>query len=336
MSVRQLAGIVTIGGVSVRCLSMDVNQTATAQPDTLNAEIALYKDGALALCSMPPTLPVTGSVEAGSGSGLLFIGTADTIEPDFTRGVLRVSARDQTKSLNNKKSYEDFRNMPIPAVVAMIAGRHGLAPLISAAGGMAGYKQNKEEYVLNTHGVVDWSIISNLADRAAARAFVQRNILYFLDILDPGPGSVSATFVPPSKSGHARGNVLKLEGSRNLDAGETSTCTVRSWDTKKRMMNFGLDAGGSGGGPKEFEFTHPQLDMGQCQNIARKRLQEVLRQELTARVTMPGRASVHPPGVLTVTGTGTIFDHAYNIDGVSHHVANGYTMTVTGKNKAGG
>ncbi len=335
MSVRQLAGIVSIGGSTFRVVSMDVNQTANKSADTMHAEVAISSNpGAAAMASGAANIPVEATVEAGADGGLLFTGTADDITIDFDRMLLKVSARDKTKGPIGKKSIEDFRNKTPSEIVSEIAGRHGLAALIEGGGSMmAGKKQQKEDFVHLTHHISDWTLIQHLADREGKVAFVRKNQLYFVQIDSGMFGAFAVHFVPPTPGRHAQSNVLQLSCSRNIEAGEPTEVSVKSWNVKKAQRYEGK----AGGGQRKFEYSHPQLDQDQAQNIADKRHREAVRHEMTCNVTVPGKASVQPPMKLNLSGTGTAFDQMYFIDTINHRVGgNGYTMSITAKNSAGG
>jgi phage protein D len=345
MSVRHLAGTCSIGGASFRVQSMDVNQTANKSADTMHAEVALSSPGAKALIGASD-LTLEASIEAGSDSGLLFTGTVDNITADFDRMTLKVSGRDKTKGPIGKKSIEDFRNKTPIEIVREVAGRHGLSVLTEGAGSMmAGKKQQKEDFVHLTHHISDWTLIQHLADREGKVAFVRKDQLYFVPIDSGMFGAFKVVFVPPTPGRHAVSNVLQLSCSRNMEAGQPTEVTVRSWNTKKAEAYEGKSRGNnqanngsiSGGGERKLEYSHPQLDQDQAQNIADKRHREAVRHEMSCNVTMPGKASVQPPMKLNLSGTGTAFDQTYYIDTVAHRVAGGgYTMAIAAKNTKGG
>lgn len=337
MSVRQLAGICTIDGVPCHVLSMDVQQSATKECSTLHAEIAIDEHrGVAALASAAPDVAVTGEVEASFGSGHLFTGTADHISVDFDRRIMKVQARDKTKGMIEKKTTEDFRNLPASAIVSKIYGRHGLAPVVDGTADMAGKQQQKEDYVHLTHHESEWTLIQHLADREGKVAFVQKNAGYFVEIDSAAFGALAVVYAPPTPGGHADGNCLRLSCSRNFEAGKRSKCTVRSWNVKKKKAFTGEDQGGSGGALKNYEYSHPQLNQGQCEKIAKKRLREILRHEMTIEVEMVGNAKVAPPMRLSLSGTQTAFDQTYFVDRVHHRIGRGYVMCITGRNKKGG
>ncbi len=337
MSVRQLKGICIIDGRACIVLSMEVDQSSTKQADTLHAEIAIDANpGVAALASAAPDLIVTGSVEAAQGSGLLFVGTSDNITIDFTRRILKVSARDKTKGPIGKTTTEDFRNRTPSEIVAEIAGRHGLAPVIDGISDMAGRQQSKEDYVHLTHHISEWSLVQHLADREGKVAFVRENKLYFVEIDAAIFGSISVVYKPPSPSGHATSNVIELTCYRNFEAGKKKKLSVRSWNVKKKRAFVGTDAGGSGGSMTEFDYSHPQLNQQQCDKIAKKRLREILRQEMNVEATLVGSAALAPPKMLHLSGTQTAFDQTYFIERAQHRIGKGYTTRVTSKNSKGG
>lgn len=336
MSTRHVAGILTVAGRSVRVESMDVQQTATKGADTLHASLSLYDNRWLASLA-GEDVSLVGAVEAGSGSGELFIGTADVIDPDFTRGTIKISGRDKTKGPIGKKSIEDFRNKTPAEIVREIAGRHGLAAVIEGtASDFAGKQQQKEDFVHLTHHISDWTLVQHLADREGLVAFVQKNNLFFVEIDSALFGGVDVVFVPPTPDGHATGNEIELSCSRNLEAGRPCKCTVRSWNVKKKQAFEGRAQVGGNGAIRELEYSHPQLSQQQAQKIADKRLREVKRQEMCCRATMPGKASVHPPMKLNLSGTRTTFDQTYFIDNAHHQIGRGYRMSLTAKNSLGG
>jgi Phage tail baseplate hub (GPD) len=371
MSVRQLTGIVTIGGLPCPVLSLDVDQTATSSADTMNAELSMAGvPGIEQIVASAPEIDVSAAVKAGADSGVLFTGTVDNISCDFDRRTVSISARDKTKGMAGKKSTEDFRNKTASQIVSEIAGRHGLSPAMDTTADMAGKKFNVDHVLLTNH-VSEWTVVQHLADREGKVAFVQQDKLYFKELDDESFGLVTVIYVPPTDLNHAASNVLRLTGSRNMEAGKPSECHVRSWNVKKKKAYHGQDegggggggggafdggrnsqglggaggivggdriGGGSGGGAKNvYEYSHPQLDQSQCDKMAKKRLRESRRQEMTIELEMVGSASVRPPKRLSLTGTLTAFDQLYFIDSVRHRIdEGGYTMSITAKNTKGG
>lgn len=339
MSLRNLMAILTMNGVPYHPIDMDVTMTSAQNSDTLSATLAMSEyPGISELLASSQEIEVTATVIAAAGSGMLFTGTVDDLDCDFTRRTMHISARDKSKGPIEKKTTEDFRNKKPEQIVQEIAGRHGLKPVIGGAGGDLAGKIFNADHVLLTDHISEWSLIQNLADREGKVAFVTKDELHYED-LDAGTmGNLPVLYMPPGPWGHANGNFIDLRCSRDFQLAKGGEVNVRSWHSKKKKSVVGTEkkSGGIGGAPNIWEHRHPQLEQGQADKIAKKRLRENIRQEMSISLTMPGMASVVPRMTVSLAGTGTIFDQLYYIDSVRHSVGRGYVMDIDAKNSQGG
>lgn len=335
-SVRQLSAFLVANGSPWPVVSVDVDQTTTQGSDTFHATLAVNALG-LAYWADANEVQCEVVVNAGADGGQLFTGSADSIDISFDTMTVKVSGRDKSKGPIETKSNEGFRNKTSSQIVSEVAGRHGLKPVIKSTSAKAG-KKFKADWVALTDNVSEWTLVQHLADREGMVAFVQKNELHFQPLDDDSMGDVPAVFVPPTPAGHARGNVLKLAGSHNLQLAKKTSVKVHSWDTdQKEVVEGKKELGGSASGENAYVYRHAHLEKGQAKQIAEKRLREHTRHEMTVNLTMVGRASIAPRKRLLLSGTGTAFDQTYYIDNVRHSISgNGYVCDITAKNTKGG
>lgn len=338
MSVRHIAGIVAMNGVPFNVIDMTVSMTSAQSSDTLSATVAMGQyPGFSELLASSSEIDITATVVAGADGGLLFTGSVDHLDCDFSNRTMSIDARDKSKGPIEAKTTEDFRNKTPEQIVSEIAGRHGLKPVVRGASGQLAGKIFQIDHVLLTDHISEWTLVQQLADREGKVAFVTKDELHYEDLDSGMNGNIKVVYVPPTDFNHAVGNFMTLRCSRDFQLAKGGEVNVNSWHSKKKKaFNGRSQKGGIGGKPNVWSFRHPQLEQGQAQRIADKRLRENVRQEMSIDLEMPGKASVIPTMTLDLSGTGTIFDQQYFIDSVRHEIGVGYRMSINAKNSQGG
>src|SRR5207245_7236952 len=98
---------------------------------------------------------------------------------DYDNAVVRLSGRDKSAALHEKKSSEKFANKTRAEVLKDVASRNGLTAKIAGATLKAG-KIFQIDWAKLTDGISDGAILHKLAELEGARWWIKGNILNFV------------------------------------------------------------------------------------------------------------------------------------------------------------
>jgi phage protein D len=339
---RTIDVVVTIAGSPVRATDVSVKMTKTQEPDTAQGTIplrALASNRQLAYWASVKTAPITIVARAGFEGGLLFDGEADSIDASLGSGTVRFSARDKSQKAMDTKVTKGYRNKTTSGLIKEIAGKHGLEADISEIADKAG-KVHNLDFVKMVDQWSDWTTIAHLADLEGLVAFTHKNKLIVRPLDEDADGSFDLVYAPPTEFGAASSNVIQdLSFRRNLECGRPTEVNIHSRHTKTNKSLHSKSAIGGSGALRKYEDRVAGIktkDHGD--RIAKKRLRERTRHELTVNYTGPGSLSLTPLKTLSVSGTQSAFDQSYFIDTAEHHFSpsGGYTVRVVGRNTSKG
>jgi hypothetical protein len=303
MAVRSLNALITIGGTSIPIISGGADQEATRRSSTMHALCAL-KDFPGREAFFASLSDNSGAIY--SGSTALVDGEWDTASIDLVDGLVRLSGRDKSAALHEKKSSEKFNNMSRSEVVQKVAGRNGLQAQVDNSSLKAG-KLFQIDWAKLTDGVSDAAIIHKLAELEGARWWVKGTTLYF-----KGKSDISSNYAVQYRApagGPASGNFIRLSFSINLQAAKT--------------LN-------GNGGTLTWNYRHPGLEQDHADDLALKKLAEHSRHELTVDVEMVGDPQIDVGMGLQLQGTA--FDQVFEMDAVHHMLGpGGHTMKIIAK-----
>lgn len=324
MSVRALRASITIGGQSFDIISGGAHQEATKRSSTMHALCAL-KDFPGREAFFADMSDNTGGIY--SGDTALVDGEWDHVGIDLVDGVVRLSGRDKSAALHEKKSSEKFNNMSRSEVVEKVAKRNGLQAQVDGGKLKAG-KLFQIDWAKLTDGVSDAAIIHKLAELEGARWWVKGSTLHFKG-KDEGSSTYSVQYQPPM-GGPASGNFLRLSLALNVQAGKTLKVNVKSWHTKKKKTIEATKTLNGNGGTLTWNYRQPGLEQDHADDLALKKLTEHSRHELTLDVEMVGDPSIDVGMGLQLQGTA--FDQTFEMDSIHHSLGQGgHTMRITAK-----
>lgn len=269
----------------------------------------------------------------------LILGQVDDIDLDFLGGSITLSGRDWTAKLIDTKTNENFLNKTASDVATILAGRHGLTPVVTKTTAKVGsyYSQN---HMSLTQERSEWDILADLARFENFDVYVKGRELHFGPKLkDSGHYVIewdASGTVPAS-------NVISIQFSRSLTIAKGVVVTVRSWNAKQKKA---FDAswpkavkstkpGQSGqADPIKYHYTIAGLTQDQALQEARRRYDMIVAHMMNITADLPGDSLLDCTKIVVVRGTGTAWDQNYYPDSVNRTLSadEGYRMALTAKN----
>jgi len=336
MAVRYPRCWLQIGGARLTCVAASVQRRARRGSDTFSALLSITATTpfGFGLAEWTDFDPQEASVifsTTGRDERVMMTGMIDEPEVRLINMMVSVAGRDKSSSLTEKRRREKFQNQETSAIVEKVARDHGLTASVqlpSENGDYAGkqYDQDTAHLVLNR---TDWELLDELAEREGCRWYVDGNTLYF-EPDDQSNGAYYAHWVPPVPGAPADANVLNVALKRNMSAARPHKMRVKSWHHRSRKL-FTAEAEMPGiGSTIEYEDHHSGRSQTQVKKLAESRLKNRTRHELGVVVHGPGDLTVDVRQDLYLTGTGTIYDQRYDIDGVDFDVSwgEGFLMNI--------
>ena len=288
-------------------------------------------------------------VPAGSGeyrpalAERLILGQVDDIVFDPLRGTLLLTGRDLTARLIDTKVSCGYLNRTSSEIAIVLAGNHGLTPVITDTETPIGtfYSQN---HISLTQERSEWDILTELAGFEDFDAFVLGDELHFQPRPDPAD---AGRYLIDWQQGDrlvaaSAANVTALRLERSLILARGVSVTVQSWHARqgKRFVATWPEAGGDAPAPETsplaYSFTSPGLTQDQCQQIAQARYRDIAQHMVRLSAEMPGDDLLDCRMIVAVRGTGTAWDQDYFPDVVRRTMSagGGYGMSLNAKNIA--
>ena len=280
------------------------------------------------------------STDGGRNFTSLIQGMADMASLDPIEKEVHIQGRDLTAALIEAQSQETFANRTASEIATIFAGRHGLAPIVTATTTPVGrfYESDHEQVMLNSfsRATSEWDLLVSLAQQENFNVFVSGNSLYFQPIASPL--AISRVIEP------ADAIELRLERALNL-AGQVQV-TVKSWNTQLQTGFTGQVSGTIAGRSSDMSYGNspasqyvlirPNLTPDKALAAATQCLSEITRHERTIEFSMPGDLVLAPGNVILLNGTRTDFDQAYYIDSIrrTFRVKTGFLQHVGASNSS--
>lgn len=328
---NQATALVIINGQQYVPEKLEVCMGKKKNADTFKA--------CFALTASPGLDTVSGTTTAtclinGAQIGGMF--NVEHVTIDFDGTSVEVTGRDQASAkLIDTQNTQTFTNQPPESVIQSLA--QGVGTSIDSASGKAGKIYNQDWNAI-THRIPAWDAICNIADQYGMNCFITGSTLYVKDVDTQWP-PINITYSPPSASGSAQGNFLKLKCSRNFQMSKKVHSKKQSFDYKsKKTLTADDEAGGSSDGDIFYTHTHAKNTKDQLQTRATKTAKENAKHAFNIDVEIPGDTSVTALFSLQLTGTGTSFDGSYDVDDVEHRIewGGGYITCIKGKTAMAG
>ena len=320
------------GWTPIEC---SIHTSAHQSADTFDAVIALDDPGGQGLLDAQQISITILASNDGPPSTQMFMGGADHVSIDWAQRIVRLRGRDLTSGPLDKKTNEKWLNKQPQDIITDLAGRSGLGVQFSGqAADRAGRKFNQDYNrisELDSH----WNVIVKMAKELGCIAYVKGQTLIVAPWNAATGGTYSVFYQGPTLASPARGNVLRLRTSRDLQIAKGVQVNIKSWQQKEGKA-IQSQQGQSGGIQHDLKMSN--LTQQQADSIAKGRLGEITSHERTIEVVTPGDVSIDPAGMVSLSGTGSSADMSYVISSIDHHWswAQGYLMTIRGRNSSGG
>lgn len=282
------------------------------------------------------------------------IGTGAVDTHSFSAAMTRVEAqgRDLAALMIDQRTSETFQNRSASEIVAEIAARHALTgdvtPTTTPVGRYWG-DHTCQTRAQDSSETTEWDLLVRIAEMEGFDLYMQGRTLHFHPAIDPESPPWVARFHPAdSVQVTPVGNVHDLRMTRRFALAKPVTVVVRSFDSRSgktvsASASFGAatrdtSIGGAHGTvrlrPTRYTYVRANLTQDQCQTMADRLLNDVVRHERAVGFSAPGDTRLDPRRMVRLDGTGTDFDQLYYIDSITKNVSfdTGFSMDVMAKN----
>lgn len=351
---RQPRGIVTVAGVRLDAwINWEVENNTFYEADTFRVTFALsalpatYGDAWWA--SQPEIfIEIFAGFPAGPDNyGVkdlqsLTYGRVDNIDYDPVARTLAVSGRDMTAAMIDAKTTETFQNLTSSKIATMIAGRHGLTPVVTVTPKLTG-KYYAVDAVRVNQQRSEWDLLTALADEEEFVVYVKRKELHF----EPAPPTSAAPYLlkwepPTDQNGVFAFNGKNISFSRALTLARGVVVTVQSVSPKTGKSvkvtfpakSASVKPGQSVAQAQQYSYTFAHLTYEKALQKAQQLHADISQHEVKMSATLPGDNLLLVTSLISVVGTGTAFDQNYFPESIIREmgITQGYTMTVKAKN----
>ena len=284
---------------------------------------------------------------ANYGAGDLtsyFYGLVDSVDFDPVGRTLRLSGRDLTSLFIDAKTTEKFPNQTASQVATLLAGRHGLTPVVTTTTTPIG-RYYQIDHVRMTSNSTEWELLAWMADMEQFRVYVRGQSLYFEPQPDPSsaPSYPMIWREPQGQVGNFASSTKHMSFQRTLTVGKGVIVQVHSWNPKQKAGFTATYPANKANGIKPGLATAPaqvyvkniaNLTQEQAQQKARALYNDIIKHEMKLSAALPGDNQLDITSVIAVTGTGTVFDQSYFPQSITRRIGidEGYTMQVSAKN----
>ena len=336
---RQPRVSLIVQGSTISVIEASVSQSKDPKSDTMSATTVLS--------ALPPgmdenwwstandvAVQVLISIDAFGGGTQVFDGKVDHFTIDFAERTLKLSGRDKTAKLLDRKVSKKHINKKPHEVVQDLASDGGVSIDADQVTDKAG-KLVQIDFASIVHRMSNWDAIQMIAEKHGMIAYATVGKAYFKKPDEQLP-IFAVLYTPPTPASFATGNFIRLSVDRNMVLGRPVKAHVHSWSHKEKKLHEAVSEEPGVGDPLEYHLHPPNLSKDQATKRAKAHKDSVTKHEFDVSVDMPGDPSMNPRHTLQLSGTGTAFDQAYEVQGVHHRIGTteGYRMTISSKAKS--
>ena len=271
-------------------------------------------------------------------------GQTDEIDYDPVNNTITLTGRDLTRVFIDTKTTQKWQNLTSSQIATQLAQSHGLTPVVTATTIKAG-KLYEIDHVNVTDERSEWDILNYLANAEGFIVYVRGQSLYFQPAPAPNTTPYQIVWTPPSSNTGASANFMHVNFKRALTVSRGIQVIVRSWN-KKQAKGFvakfpsnvkTIQVGKStvGAGVQIYSKTVANLDQATADQYAQNWYNQLVQHEMRFdNLRMPGDNNLDVTSLISLTGTGTVFDQTYYPDSINRSISfdGGYQMTVAAKN----
>lgn len=312
---------VSVNGAPIAGLiGAEVISTSAFEADRFDLTFALGGDPAASLPFWSSTPAFLVSLSFGESDGPpveLVRGYADCLSVDAMKGRVRLEGRDMTSVFLETPVARMFPNQTASEIASVLASNHGLAASVTATTQPVGryYQNDYTSMALESFSghLSEWDLLSALAGYEGFDLFITGETLCFHP---PQSGMPVRVIYPQEASSIVLRRTLRLVGAISV--------TVKSWNSHQgatvaetcTTQSDTLEPGSPAQQALSFVELRPNLTPAQAQNIAQRRLNELIPHRRCVEITMPGDTTLLARDHVAIAGTGTDFDQVYFIESI--------------------
>lgn len=271
--------------------------------------------GATALLDQPEIdIAVMAAVSPWEEFAPLVEGIVDSVVFDPATGIVHLEGRDRTALLIEARTSETFANRTASEIATIIAARRGLAALVTPTATPVGryWQLGHDSVTLDrfSHATTEWDLLAALAGWEGFDVWVEGRTLNFRA---PASDAVPLTLRAAADAfGPADVTALRCERALTLAGGVS--VSVRSWHSRLGRLCTAVAEMGSGArASRSYVFTAPNLTPEMAQQLADRRLADVMAHAWVVEAEMPGETAIAPRALVSLLGTESVFDRDYRV-----------------------
>ena len=326
--------ILANGTALAGALEADVTTNTHYAADRFHARLALDADPASAAfwaAAAEVLVEIRFSLGLGSGESMI-LGAVDRVEIDPIQHIVRIDGRDLTARLIESRTQESFSNRTASEIATILAGRHGLTPIVTTTNTPVGryYQDQHDRITLDqfSRAMTEWDLLVWLAGQEGFDVFVRGRALYFQ------PAATA-----PRIQRIAITDTMELRLERALTLARDIEVVVKSWNSRQQNAFTQTARGSSAGGDSKGQaqrivLVRPNLSPDQALKLAQSTLADLTRHRMVLGLTMPGETTLQPGDGLALSGTASGFDQIYFVDSINRRLSarHGFTQHIRARN----
>jgi phage protein D len=356
---RTPRGVVTVNGQRVPWLSWSVESNVFYAADTFRVTIPVsglpagygpdyFLAQPVLTIQVYAGFPNDPNVYAAGDLPQLFYGVADDITWDLGGTVIEIAGRDLTGALIDTKTVNKYQNQTASQIATIIAGNHGLAPVVTATTIPVG-RYYKQDNVRLQDDRTEWDLLCWLAREAGFVVFVDGQSLYFQPQAPITQDPYVFQYRPPV-NGPAQFNATRIRLQHNKTLAKDIKVVVRTWGRNAKQV-ITVSASASHikstttnaklqiptGQVTTYTYTIPFLTAADAQRKANQIARELSAHELKLEIDGPADALLQRTDLIKLAGTGTLADTVFFPCAITRSMsfAEGYIWRIEAKNHPG-
>lgn len=320
--------------------TFSVTLAANALPATLDP-VEISTATAISVAIFANEAPSDPDRYAPAAADNLIYGMVDDVEFDPVAGTVHLTGRDLTAALIDTRTAENHQNSTSSQVATLLAGRHGLTPVVTSTSTTIGQFYEIDHTDINQEES-EWDLLCKLANFEGFDVFVKGHELHFQP--KPADDGSRYTIVYTSPSDDVAGpetNTTTLQFSRSLTIAKGVTVEVRSWNSKQKKAftvawpknTKPTKPGQATNATLTYHNSIPGLTQDQALVRAKAIYDQVVSHLMKMTADLPGDRLLTCETIVQVRGTSTAWDATYYPDSVkrSMSIGEGYRMSLSAK-----
>ena len=239
----------------------------------------------------------------------IITGMADSIILDWFQGTVKIEGRDLSSLLIDSSPQQDFVNQTAAEIVAAIASKHGLSPLVSTTQGNAGrfFGSDFTRLSLTRFSRIrsEWDLVVQLARECQFDVYVTGTSLYF----QPTNSSGNTPLVVMPR------DLASLKVNQTLWINSNPTVNVISWNSQD-MKSYGSNIA-STATVSPYVFGGTNLTALQVTDDTSRYAQELLRLKVNLTAETARFNTITPRTAVYLDGFASTLDGPYQINNIS-------------------